>query len=502
MGPSTAPNHAARPSRETFATIPVVVVAAAVAVGLLVLSQWHGFHRDELYFIVAGRNPAFGYPDQPPLTPLLSAVATTLLGVEPFVVRILPALVSGLSVVLVAGMSRDMGGPPRAQVLAALVIGLSGLLAAGHLGSTATYELFLWTIVMWLVIRLLDDGDARLWLAVGVASGMALQNKQTALILGVGLVGGLILARRWEVIRSPWLWLGGLVAALMWAPNLAWQAANGFPQLEMASRIAGEADQNRIMLVPELLLLAGPLLFPVLLAGIWWLARADVARPWRAVPLGFALVVALVLLSGGKSYYAAGMFGPLMAAGAIAVDGWLDRGRERVRGVALAIAATCSGLLMALITLPVIPPPTLAQTPISELYPESAEQVGWPELVDVVRAATDSLTLEERAEAIVFTMNYGEASAIRLLGEGLPPVYSGHNGYGDWGPPPEQAKTTILVGPRDAGGWRWAFGSCESSGRVDNGIGLENQEQGAGVWVCRDRPGTWESTWPQLMHLD
>ena len=357
------------PQRQPFATIPVVVIAVAVSVGLLLLAQWHGFHRDELYFIVAGRHLDFGYPDQPPLTPLLSVAATALLGVEPFVVRILPALSAGASIVLVASMARDMGGNGRAQVIAAVTIGLSGLLAAGHLGSTATYELFLWTLALWLVVRLLDGADARLWLAVGAVSGLALQNKQTALVLGAGLVGGLLLARRWDVLRSPWLWIGGLVAALIWAPNLAWQALQGFPQLEMASRIASEAAENRIMLVPELLLLAGPLLFPVLLAGIWHLARAPDAEPWRAIPFAFAVVVVLVLLSGGKSYYASGMFGPLMAAGAIAVTRWLARGRGRLRATAFAIAAATSGLLIAVLSLPVLPPPILARTPISELYP-------------------------------------------------------------------------------------------------------------------------------------
>jgi hypothetical protein len=490
------------PRRQPFATIPVLVIAVAITVGLLLLAQWHGFHRDELYFIVAGRNPAFGYPDQPPLTPLLSAAATALLGMEPFAIRILPALSAGLSIVLVAAMARDMGGGSRAQVLAAITIGLSGLLAAGHLGSTAIYELFFWTLVMWLVVRLLDGADARLWLAVGVIAGLALQNKQTALILGAGLVGGLLLARRWDVFRSPWLWIGGLIAAVIWAPNLAWQVLNDFPQLKMAEVIAIEAAENRVMLVPELLLLAGPLLFVVLLAGIWRLICAPDAKPWRAIPLGFAVVIVLVFLSGGKSYYAAGMFGPLMAAGAIVVAGWLERGRGHVRGATIAVAAAISGLLIAVLTLPVLPPPTLAQTPISELYPESAEQVGWPELVEIVRSAADTLSPEERERAIVFTANYGEAGAVEVLGDDLPPAYSGHNGFGDWGPPPEETTTTILVGHWNPAGMRWAFGPCELAGRVDNGIDLDNEEQGAGVWICRDRPGTWEQAWPQLRHFD
>jgi len=87
----------------------------------------------------------------------------------------------------------------------------------------------------------------------------------------------------------------------------------------------------------------------------------------------------------------------------------------------------------------------LAQTPISEVYPESAEQVGWPELVETVAAAADELTADEREHAVILAINYGEAGAVELLGEDLPPVYSGHNGFGFWGPPPEEATNTILV---------------------------------------------------------
>jgi hypothetical protein len=119
-----------------------------------------------------------------------------------------------------------------------------------------------------------------------------------------------------------------------------------------------------------------------------------------------------------------------------------------------------------------------------------------------VKAAADSLEPAEREAAVVFTLNYGEAGAVELLGEGLPPVYSGHNGYGYWGPPPEDATITIMVGPRATGAFHGPLGTCDLHGEVDNGVGLANQEQGAGIWICRDRPGPWEAVWEQLRHLD
>ena len=90
---------------------PVLLVAGLMVVALLAVSGAYGFHRDELYFIVAGRHPAFGYPDQPPLTPLLSAASVALLGLSPTAVRVLPALAMGLVVVLTALMARDLADP-------------------------------------------------------------------------------------------------------------------------------------------------------------------------------------------------------------------------------------------------------------------------------------------------------------------------------------------------------------------------------------------------------
>ena len=310
---------------------PVFLVAGLTVLRLLALSGAYGFHRDELYFIVAGRHPAFGYPDQPPLTPLLSAASVALLGLSPTAVRVLPALAMGLVVVLTALMARDLGGSRRAQLLAAVTVALSGYLAAGHFDATATYDLLFAAVILWLLVKLLAGGDRRLWLAVGVAAGIGLENKDTLLLLFAGLLAGLVLARRWDVLRSPWAWAAAGIALLIWAPNLAWQATHGWPQLTMAHVIAGDAAANRAQLLPVLWLFTGPLLFAVTLAGWAWMLLAKAAAPWRAIAFAAVVVLVLVVVSGGKGYYAVGVAPPFMAAGALLLDRWLARGRRRLR---------------------------------------------------------------------------------------------------------------------------------------------------------------------------
>lgn len=80
-----------QPYRPDLAPAPLLVIAFVVVSILLLLAGRYGFHRDELYFVVAGQRPDWGYLDQSPLTPRLSATAVELLGLSPFAVRILPA---------------------------------------------------------------------------------------------------------------------------------------------------------------------------------------------------------------------------------------------------------------------------------------------------------------------------------------------------------------------------------------------------------------------------
>ena len=487
---------------QPLARIPVIAIAGIVVLGLLVLSPLYGFHRDELYFIVAGRHPALGYVDQPPLTPLLSAGAVALLGLSTTAIRILPALAVGTCILLAGRIAHDLGGRRRAQVIAAATLGSSGFLAAGHLDSTATYDLLAWTVVLWLTMRLLNGADPRLWLVVGLAVGVGLENKHILLFLGASLVGGFVLARRWDILRSRWAWAGLAIAVLLWAPNLAWQAANGFPQLEMARRISG--GDTRSKLVPELLLLAGPILFPIALAGAWWLLRGAASRPWRAVGYAAPILIALLLLTGGKSYYAAGIFAPLMAAGALVVDRWLDRGRPRLRLASFAIAWGASLAITAVLVLPILPAATFAASSIPGLYAESAEQLGWPELVSTVERVVADLPAEQRARTAILTDNYGEAGALELLGAGLPPVYSGHNAFGDWGPPPDSLTAAVVVTHSSDEGFAqyWGLGACRRVTEVDNGLGLQNQEQGVGVWVCSEIGIPWSINWALIKHLN
>ena len=462
---------------------PVILVAGLMFAGLMAVAGAYGFHGDEMYYVVAGQHPAFGYVDQPPLTPLLSAASVALFGVSPTAVRLLPAIEMAFIVILIAFITRDLGGSRRAQVLAAIVAAISGYLGAGHLDTTTDPDLLAWAIDLWLVVRLLAGGDRRLWLVLGVVTGIGLENKDTLLFLGAGLAVGLVLARRWDVVRSPWAWAAIGIALLLWLPNLVWQATNGWPQLTMARAISQYADDNRGQIVPLLWLFSGPFLFPVSAAGLLWVLRSREAAPWRAIGIAALVGLLLVVVSGGKAYYAIGTAPVFMAAGSIRLDRWLARGHLRLKAGTFATAAVLSGALIAYLTLPILPLATYARSSLPATVPDTANQVGWPQFVATVEGVVAALPADERAHAVILTNDYSEASPLVLLGKELPPVYSGHNGYWAWGPPPADRTAVVHVGDWRPADWTEFFVGCRDVATIDNGLGIPNGEQGTAVSV-------------------
>lgn len=134
-----------------------------------------------------------------------------------------------------------------------------------------------------------------------------------------------------------------------------------------------------------------------------------------------------------------------------------------------------------------------------EVNPELAEMIGWPLLVEHVADVHRSLPPEERRRAAILTLNYGEAGAIELFGPayGLPRPASGHNTYWLWGPPEESADVVIAVGQSRAYLER-LFDDVRLAATHRTPYGVENEEHGAPIWICRGPRASWEELWPHV----
>ncbi len=144
----------------------VAWIAAGIVFIIHALANPHyGFFRDELYFIICGQHPQFGYVDQPPVVPLLSAL-TQLGGHSLFLLRLVPALCSAAGAFVTVLLAAEFGGGLFAQIFAVFVYACTGVLTNfGMKVSPDEIGLWSWPLIAYFVVRLTKGADPRLWLA-------------------------------------------------------------------------------------------------------------------------------------------------------------------------------------------------------------------------------------------------------------------------------------------------------------------------------------------------
>ena len=476
-----------------------LLLGAAVTVVLVVFAGGYGYHRDELYFLEAGHHLAWSYADQGPVTPLVARLMSDLATGSLTVLRIPSAIAAGLVVLLTGLLAGELGGRPRARALAAACAAVGTIvLFNGHLLSTSTLDLLVWTLVSWLVVRAVRTGDDRLWPVAGVVLGLGLLNKPLPAFLAVGLLAGVLIAGPRRLLRNPWVWSGAAIALVLWSPWIAWQASNGWPQIAVSRSIAAgnsTSSQPWWAIVPFQLLLVSPVLAPVWIAGLVRLFRAPAVRPYRFLAWAWVVLAVVFMASAGKPYYLAGLLPALLGAGAVSVDGWLDRGRRGLRRGLIAVALVGSAAVSAIISLPLVPADRAGQ--VVATNPDVGETIGWPRFTQTVADVYRHVP-----GAVILTSNYGEAGAIDRYGPalGLPHAYSGHNAFGDWGPPPNGSAPVVAVG-LDRSDIATTLRDCRLRARIDDGVGIDNDEQGAPVDVCRGPQRPWSAEWSAVKHL-
>jgi hypothetical protein len=479
-----------------------VWLVAGVQAAVLIATSWrYGYHGDEFYFIVAGSHPAIGYPDQPPLVPLLAWAMHDIGSGSLTVVRLPSAMVGGLTTVLAGLVAREVGGGRRAQTIAAASTAVSGFaLAASHMTSTTTYDMLSTTAFLYLVIRALARRSGKTMFAAGVVVGIGFEAKPQVGIVAVAVAAAIALVGpRWP-LRSWWTAAGVLAAVGLAAPYLIWQQQHGWPQVTVAHNIGGSAEGGRAGFIPFQAVMVSIFLVPIWIAGLLLPFRREEMRLLRFLPLAYLGLAAAYLIGNGKAYYLASLYPALLGLGAVPTAEWTLRHGRRL--VILVVAVAASAAMNAFIALPLLPERSLQGSLTMKLNPDLGENVGWHQFVRTVAGAWHSIPARERAHTAIFSATYHEAGAVDVLGRNLLPyAYSAHNGYSEWAKPPPSATHALLLGYQNAADAAPDFSNCRTLATINNGVGLNNNEQGLPVQLCRPT-ASWQTLWPHLVRYD
>jgi hypothetical protein len=288
------------------------------------------------------------------------------------------------------------------------------------------------------------------------------------------------------------------LALLVAVPNLLWQIRHGLPQLTVGAGLSAEnAAEVRISMWPLLLVMIGPLVCWVWIAGIVRLGRNPRWRSMRFLLVAFLVVLVLTFTGGSQFYYPYPMLAVVFTVGCLTVA---ERLTSRARQTGVVTLFSLHVLTSIAINLPLIPVEQVGRTFIPTANAGVGDQVGWPRYVEQIDAVTVRARSRDPA-AVVLTSNYGEAGALNRYST-LPevPVVSGHNALWFVAAPPEGTRTVVVVGgqlPRVEP----FFERCDIDTRLDNGVGVDNEEQDMPVAICTWVRGTWAELWPRFRHV-
>ena len=485
----------------------VLALAAAKLLFHAATNGRYGFHRDELATLDDARHLAWGYVAYPPLTPFVGRLALGLFGTSLTGFRLFAALAQSVVALLAALMARRFGGGRAAMLLAMVAAAIAPVsLSASALFQYVSFDSLWFVLAAYLVARLADSGDARLWIAVGAVLGLGVLTKYTVAFFAAGVVAGVLFTPLRAHLRSRWIWIGVAVSLAVAAPNIAWQARHGFISLEFLREIhARDVAIGRTsgFLLDQLRGSANPVTVPLWALGVFALAFGGRLRRVRA--LAWMAVVPFLLMAAakGRGYYTGPLYPMLLAAGAAETERLLLGVSAAGRRAAYAGAALLllAGSSVALVALPLAPPGSALFRFACRENGDLPEEIGWPELVAEVARIHRAIPAAERARTGIFCANYGEAGAVDLYGpaHGLSAAIGNVNSYWLRGPGDPPPSTLIVLGAtRERLEAR--FASVELAGHAPNPWRVENEEttRHPDIFVCRDPLVPLSEVWPKI----
>jgi hypothetical protein len=298
---------------------------------------------DEAQYWIWSRHLAWGYYSKPPVIAALIAATTAVCGDGEVCVKSGALLLYPLVTLLVWAIARRLYDT-RIAFWSALAFVLAPGVSFSSLIVSTDVPLFLfWGAGLYAWLRALDSDAWRWWLVLGIAGGFGLLTKYTMGIFALCAAVHLASTSRLRPhLWNPRLYAAVLLAALIFAPNLWWNAHHGWPTLhhtEDISHLATDAGLHWRSLGEFLggqFAVMGPVFFGAWLALTLWRPRRwwadERLRLLACFSLPFLGLIALQALLGrananwaAMTYLGATIFmtARLLAPGARAVGRWV-----------------------------------------------------------------------------------------------------------------------------------------------------------------------------------
>ncbi|HJX72269.1 MAG TPA: glycosyltransferase family 39 protein [Bacteroidales bacterium] len=493
-----------------------------IAAGLIVIkllihfltSTIYELHRDEMLYFAMGNHLDFGYVSTPPFVGFLTFLARMLLGYSEFGIKLFPALAGAASIVVIALFVKELGGKNLALIIAGIAFIASGaFLRSNSLFQPVSFDQFFWLFFAYLVLRMINTSQPKLWLWIAVVVGLAFLNKYSIIFFAAAMIIALLISRHRKILFSKYFLYGILMGLIIILPNLLWQHFHHWPIVRHMTELQRYQLSNNSV---------SGFFFDQLLnslsSGIIWIAGLMMIlflpreRKFRLIAFAFLLVLIIIVAGRGKSYYTLGAYTMLFAAGGYAMEKYFKNKLVFINYLVILLVIITSLFALPLElpyasfeTVKKICDPNTGMVPQrwedGEIHPipqDYADMTGWKELTSIVARAYNQLDENQKEKCTIYAENYGQAGAIEFYGHsyGLPKPISFHDSYLLWAPDSISDGPFIYIND-EVGDMDELFNDYPEIGRVNNEYFREN---GIMVLLCTNPKEGWKEFYARKVH--
>ena len=472
----------------------------------------YGFHRDEFLYISQGQHPAWGFWSNPPGPAFFSWITQLFFGDSLFAIRFLPGLLGGCTVLMVCLIAKEMGGGRFAQILAGCSVIVSNSMPRVFLlYSPVPFDVFYWTLAAYLIVKYLHAEQHKYLLWLGVVIGAGMLNKYSMIFFVLAAIIALLTTSHRRLFRSRNFYQAVLISLVIISPNLIWQWQYGFPVIGHMELLQ-ETQLVNVRITPFLKdqLLFNSSVLLIWLPGLFYLFLHPDGKKFVAIGTTFVMIIILLVLLRGKSYYTLGAYPMLFAAGAVAWEKWTIPLRW-IRAFPILIALAIFGFTLPF-SVPYLPLERMVHYGkrmvqygldgvvrwedglVHDLPQDYADMLGWEEMGDLVIKAVRALP--DQTQVFIYCENFGQAGAVAYHGgnAGLPEPASFADAFVLWAPERIDPSISDFIYVNDQMGEdvQHLFNKITVIGAVENQYA---REQGTTVWLCQEPRTPFNEFW-------
>lgn len=403
-------------------------------------------HRDAYLYYAYSDHPAWGYIAVPPSIGIFAKIATSIFGNTTFALRFFPAIIGALNFVVIGLMIKELKGGKTAVWLACVGYLFSpAYMHTAALFQPVVFNQFYWFLSGYLILLLINRNETKYWIGIAIVFALAFLNKYSIVFFIVGFLLAMLLSKHRRLFLSKYFVIACGIAIVLVLPNIIWQFNHNWPVIghmeELRERQLVHVRLSNFLTDQFLMNIQA---FFIWIAAILTLLFHKQERQNRVFAWMYLIIILLLILGSGKSYYTLGFYPILIVFGAHFIDKYIVKYRTTVVSF-LIINAIVS--FYGSLSFDGIPFYGFEKVARKDGYrwedgknynvpQDMADMTGWSEIGNVVRDIYLNLDEETKKNCAIYCHHYGQAGSVMFYGKdiGIPQPISFNASFIFWSP--------------------------------------------------------------------